>query len=237
MAITVYWAPGYEISNIDWNMLYAEPVSVFDKHLKDRTHIDKWDSVFYCPAFKNLAKNTLEFKNPLNSSYTIDENGQLLLSKNSMVANIVRPPNIKDRYLIEYGFLPVFFSDQEISMTLTSPWLESPEWTHTANVVPGRYDIGKWFRAVNIEFMLMPGVREFSIKKDDPLAYFTFNTDEHINFVRFRMDEELRRLSVACSSTTSWEPWIPMADRYRRFKESRMRSIILKKIRANVVED
>lgn len=236
MAITVYWAPGYEISNIDWNMLYADPVSIFDKHLENKTNIDKYDSVFYCPAFKNLAKNTLEFKNPLDSSYSIDDHGQILLTKNSMIAKIVRPPNIQDRYLIEYGFLPIFFAEQDLSMTLTSPWLESPDWSRAANIVPGRFNIGKWFRAVNIEFMLMPGVREFSIKKDDPLAYFTFDTDENIRFVRFRMDEELRRLSVSCGSATSWEPWIPMAERYRRFKESRMRSIILKKIKENIVE-
>lgn len=236
MTITVYWAPGYEISNTDWNMLYSDPISVFDKHLSNKTDIDKYDSVFYCPAFKNLTKNTLEFKNPIESSYSINSEGRLLLSKHSLAANIVRPPNIKDRHLIEYGLFPVFFADSDISMTLTSPWLESPAWTSQANIVPGRYNIGKWFRAVNIEFMLQAGIREFNIKKDDTLCYFTFDTDEHIKFIRFRMNEELRKLSVSCSSSTIWEPWIPMADRYRRFKESRMRSIILKKIKENIVE-
>jgi hypothetical protein len=235
MSITVYWAPGYEISTVDWNMLYADPVSLFDKHLENKTNIEKWDSFFYCPAFKNLAKNTLEFKNPLNSKYTIDEHGNLSLEENSMFAKIIRPPSIQDRYLIEYGFLPIFFSDHDISVTMTSPWLESPGWTKDANIIPGRFNIGKWFRVANVEFMLSKGTRELSIKKDDPLVYFTFNTDEHIKFVRFKMDEELKRYSSSCASASSWEPWIPLAERYRRFKESRMRDLILKKIKENIV--
>ena len=214
MSITVYWAPNYEFGNIDWNMLYADPISVFDKQIEQKTTVDKWDSMFYCPAFKNLTKNTLEFKNPLASTFLFDEQGNVTPSKNGMTAQTVRQP----------------------SVTMTSPWLETPQWASQANIVPGRYNIGKWFRAVNIEFMMGQGVKELTIEKDEPLAYFTFNTDEHVKFVRFKMDPELRRYSVSCATSTSWEPWIPLADRYRRFQESRMRSIILKKIKENIVE-
>jgi hypothetical protein len=236
MSITVYWAPNYEFGNIDWNMLYADPISVFDKQIEQKTTVDKWDSMFYCPAFKNLTKNTLEFKNPLASTFLFDEQGNVTPSKNGMTAQTVRQPNIKDRFLLEYGITPIFFSDADISVTMTSPWLETPQWASQANIVPGRYNIGKWFRAVNIEFMMGQGIKELTIEKDEPLAYFTFNTDEHVKFVRFKMDPELRRYSVSCATSTSWEPWIPLADRYRRFQESRMRSIILKKIKENIVE-
>ena len=119
MSVTVYWAPNYEFGNIDWNMLYADPISVFDKQIQNKTDVDKWDSMFYCPAFKNLTKNTLEFKNPLASSFTFDENGNMTPSKNSMSAQVVRKPNIQDRILLEYGITPIFFSDSDISVTMT----------------------------------------------------------------------------------------------------------------------
>jgi len=235
--IEVFWAPNYEASDIDWNMLYAEPTNLFDKQIKNKTDIDKFDSMFYCPAFKNLTKNTIEFKNPLSSKYTFDNEGKFRSEiKTGMAANVVRPANIKDRFLLEYSLTPILFCDHPITATMTSPWFEVPGYMKYATVVPGRYDIGKWFRAVNIEFMLLPGVKELSIEKDEPLVYFTFDTDEQIKLTRFKMDAELRRYSVACSTSTSWEPWVPLADRYKRFKESRMRSIILKKIKENIVE-
>lgn len=235
--IEVYWAPNYEFSEIDWNMLYAEPTTLFDKLIKNKTDIDKVDSMFYCPAFKNLTKNTIEFKNPLHSVYYFDDKGKVIPGKTTgMSANVVRQPNIKNRLLLEYRLAPIFFADQPLNVTMTSPWLETPEHMKSCNVVPGRYDIGKWFRAVNIEFMLHEGVTQLEIKKDEPVVYFTFNTDEPINLIRFKMDPELRRYSVACATSTSWEPWIPLADRYKRFKESRMRSIILKKIKESIVD-
>jgi len=235
--IEVYWAPNYDFSDIDWNMLYAEPSSLFDINIKNKTDVDKFDSMFYCPAFKNLAKNTLVFNNPLKSKYSFDESGNVVSDiQSGMAANVVRKPNIKGRNLLEYSFTPILFSDKPLTATMTSPWFETPNYMKYGTIVPGRYDIGKWFRAVNVEFQLMPGVREFEIDKGEPLVYFTFDTDETIKFTRFKMDAELRRYSVSCATSTSWEPWIPLADRYKRFKESRMRSIILKKVKENIVE-
>lgn len=235
--IEIYWAPNYDFSDIDWNMLYAEPSTLFDINIKNKTDVDKFDSMFYCPAFKNLTKNTLVFNNPLTSKYSFDEAGNVVSDiQSGMAANVVRKPNIKGRSLLEYSFTPILFSDKPITATMTSPWFETSNYMKYGTIVPGRYDIGKWFRAVNVEFQLMPGVREFEIEKGEPLVYFTFDTDEPIKFTRFKMDAELRRYSVACATSTSWEPWIPLADRYKRFKESRMRSIILKKVKENVVE-
>ena len=44
-ALKVYWAPDYGVDRIDWNMLYADPISVFDKSYKQKTNVDKYDSV------------------------------------------------------------------------------------------------------------------------------------------------------------------------------------------------
>jgi hypothetical protein len=50
------------------------------------------------------------------------------------------------------------------------------------------------------------------------------------------MNEELKRYSVACSTATSWESWVPLADRYKRFKDSRMKSLILKEIKRGIID-
>ena len=237
-ALKVYWATDYEAGRIDWNMLYSDPTTVFDKSYKRKTDIDKYDSFFYCPAYKNLAKNTLVFNNPLTSTFEFD-NGNLIppQKQQGVFANVVRGPNLKDQTLLEYGLRYIFFTEaDELDCTLTAPWFDNSPWQKTATVVPGRYDVGRWFRAVNVEFMLDPNVSKFTIKKDEPLCYFSFGTDRPIEFVRFSMNEELKRYSVACSTATSWESWVPLADRYKRFKESRMKSLILKQIKKRIAQ-
>jgi|TARA_B110000483_G_scaffold240988_1_gene322853 hypothetical protein len=235
----VYWAPDYEHTNIDWNMLYADPISVFDKSYKQKTDVNKYDSMFYCPAFKHLAKNTLEFKNPLTSTFEFDNNGQMIppTTRQGVFANVVREPNLHDQILLEYGLRYVFFTDADsLDCTLTAPWFNNSPWQKTATMVPARYDIGKWFRAVNVEFMLDPGLKKFTIKEDEPLCYFGFGTEKPIEFIRFKMNDELKRYSVACSTSTSWDSWVPLANRYARFKETRMKQLVLKQIKENLVD-
>jgi len=235
----VYWAPDYEHTNIDWNMLYADPISVFDKSYKQKTDVNKYDSMFYCPAFKHLAKNTLEFKNPLTSTFEFDNNGQMIppTTRQGVFANVVRQPNLHDQILLEYGLRYVFFTDADsLDCTLTAPWFNNSLWQKTATMVPARYDIGKWFRAVNVEFMLDPGLKKFTIKEDEPLCYFGFGTEKPIEFIRFKMNDELKRYSVACSTSTSWDSWVPLANRYARFKETRMKQLVLKQIKENLVD-
>mgnify|MGYP006081069827 FL=1 len=235
----VYWAPDYEHTSIDWNMLYADPISVFDKSYKQKTDVNKYDSMFYCPAFKHLAKNTLEFKNPLTSTFEFDNNGQMIppTTRQGVFANVVREPNLHDQILLEYGLRYVFFTDADsLDCTLTAPWFNNSPWQKTATMVPARYDIGKWFRAVNVEFMLDPGLKKFTIKEDEPLCYFGFGTEKPIEFIRFKMNDELKRYSVACSTSTSWDSWVPLANRYARFKETRMKQLVLKQIKENLVD-
>ncbi|MAD25477.1 MAG: hypothetical protein CMO44_15045 [Verrucomicrobiales bacterium] len=238
-ALKVYWAPDYGVDRIDWNMLYADPISVFDKSYKQKTNVDKYDSVFYCPAFKHLAKNTLEFNNPLTSTFEFDNNGQMIppTTRQGVFANVVRQPNLHDQILLEYGLRFVFFTDDDsLDCTLTAPWFNNSPWQKTATMIPGRYDIGKWFRAVNVEFMLDPGVKKFTIKEDEPLCYFSFGTDRPIEFIRFKMNDALKSYSIACSSSTTWNSWIPLADRYKKFKNSRMKSLILKEIKRGIID-
>ena len=235
----VYWAPDYEHTSIDWNMLYADPISVFDKSYKQKTDVNKYDSMFYCPAFKHLAKNTLEFKNPLTSTFEFDNNGQMIppTTRQGVFANVVRQPNLHDQILLEYGLRYVFFTDADsLDCTLTAPWFNNSPWQKTATMVPARYDIGKWFRAVNVEFMLDPGLKKFTIKEDEPLCYFGFGTEKPIEFIRFKMNDELKRYSVACSTSTSWDSWVPLANRYARFKETRMKQLVSKQIKENLVD-
>ena len=77
--------------------------------------------------------------------------------------------------------------------------------------------------------------KKFTIKEDEPLCYFSFGTDRPIEFIRFKMNDELKSYSIACSSSTTWNSWIPLADRYKKFKDSRMKSLILKQIERSIV--
>lgn len=236
----IYWAPVYEYTrdnHIDWNILYPEPEILYDSLRSQKTDT-KEGNVFYCPAFKNFTSNTFVFKNPMNADFYVHENYDIESHISDYVTvRVEHQPSIKNRIMVEYKLRWIFFAeDDNIDISLTSPYFDHPEHLQYGSIIPARFSISNWFRPVNTEFMLKESVREFKMKKDEPLFYASFNTNKNVKLIRFDMNEKLRASSMACSTSSRWESWVPLSQRYNRFKESRMRGIILKEIRNNLVE-
>ena len=232
----IYWSPSFDrIGEIDWGILYPDPTSLYDELRPKMSNSEH--NMFYCPSFKDLTSNILVLKNPMNADFYIDESNQVKSkNKNSLVATINHEPSIINSILLLYGLRWIFFAeDDDIEVTVTSPYFDTPNHLIYGNVVPGKLSISNWFRPINPEFNLKPGVRNLKIDKDEPILYITFNTNKKINLIRFDMDASLIAHSMACSMSSNWESWVPLAARYKRFKESRRKESILKKIKSNIV--
>jgi hypothetical protein len=77
-------------------------------------------------------------------------------------------------------------------MTLgESPHLEDNNVSERCLVIPGQYDIGKWFRSTDMAFHLKKNYDQFKIEKDEVMFYVRFHTKEKINFKQFRFTETL----------------------------------------------
>jgi hypothetical protein len=234
----VYWSPAFRQNDgTDRNMLYFDPVSLFDQIRPLKTEGPKSSNFLYCPAFSNFARNTFVLKNPITSTYDFLNDVTIKGREiNHLNSGAGRLPTIKDRKMIEYGMNWIFFSEDDLEITLTSPYFENPPHLEYGSVVPGRFNISKWFRNVNVEYCLHPNVNTFSVQKNETLAYISFNSDEPVKLVRFEMTEKLRSYANSGGSSSQWNPWIPMIERYRQFKATHMHKLILKEIKNNLVD-
>lgn len=234
----IYWTPTFmDPDNINWGILYSDPISLYDELRPKMTSSEPKQNMFYCPAFKELTSKTLVFKNPMDADFYIDESNQIQSkNKNHISAQFAHPPSIKDSILFLYGLNWTFFAeDDDIEITITSPYFDTPNHFMYGNIVPGRFSISNWFRPVNLEFNLKPGVTQLKIAKDEPILYATFNTNKKINLIRFDMNPSLTSQAITCSKASDWESWVPLAARYKRFKESKMKNSILREIKKNIV--
>lgn len=232
---TVYWCPSFPFSEIDWNQLYYDPVSLYDELRPNKTDSNPGDNFFYCPAFSNFAKNTFILKNPIESHFKIINNQLISQGSNFIQSHINRPPSMIDRVLLEYGLQWLFFSEEDLEITLTSPYIDVPEHTKYATLIPGRFNISKWFRTINLEYNLLPGMDEIKIQKNENLAFISFNTDKKIQFKRFENNFKIESYAKSCAMSSSWESWIPLLTRYQRFRDTRMKDLILKQIKNNLL--
>ena len=103
--------------------------------------------------------------------------------------------------------------------------------------MPGTFDIGQWFRPYTFETQMWQQKGEFAIDADEPIFYVEFLTDKKINLKRFKMNATLVSYQEHCSSSGKlWGLGTPLEKRYQRFKESKMRELILKEIKNNLID-
>jgi hypothetical protein len=105
------------------------------------------------------------------------------------------------------------------------------------SIVPGQLDIGKWFRNITLEYNLWEGVDNFFIDKGEHLAYIEFDTNKKVELVRFKLNTELKTYLESTSSSSNWEPMVSIQERYERFKRTRMKDLVMKEIKANLLDN
>jgi hypothetical protein len=67
--------------------------------------------------------------------------------------------------------------------------------------------------------------------------YFKFFTERPVVFQPFYLTDRLLDIASMVSSHPKNSPMLSLAERYEIFKQSRLRSVILKDIKANLLEE
>jgi hypothetical protein len=225
--VVVYWA-SYENST----ELYREPINLYSS-LKDRKEKRfKEQGFFSCPSFKDLTSNTYIFSSSSDNMYKLDiPNGRLDLTETSVEASSVRPPSIENCFLFKLSLSWIFFSEESLVMEITPAYFSDTSHTEFGAIVPGAFDIGRWFRSVNAEFQLWDSVTTFSLPKDEPIFYAKFNTDKKVVFKKFQMNDELENIKKEhIDSRIAMKPFLSLKDRYDGFDKEMLSSKIIETI-------
>jgi hypothetical protein len=241
--INVYWAPGYKKTfenPEDWSILYPDPVNLYTDLTKSRNLGAKTDSFLVCPATKDLFKKTYVFKNVINCKYEYDFSGNnniiTPLTEEFLHSFVNREPSITTGPLIRIALSYVLFADQPLLTTFTNPTFSKPEYTKYGTPVPGEFDIGQWFRPYTMEMQMWDKKGTFELKENEPLVYAKFNTDKEIKLHRFNLNDDLWGYIDHCIAyKVLFGPIKPLAERYNKFKQSRLADTILTEIKKNVV--
>jgi hypothetical protein len=59
--------------------------------------------------------------------------------------------------------------------------------------------------------------------------------DSEIELKRFQMNEKLHKLMASCSTSTTWEAFASIQERYQRFMKTKTNLLVLDEIKKNLV--
>ena len=234
--LIVYWSPyqGFEKTQVNFNLLYENPEPLRNI-LKPNPH-NKQRNFFRCPGFNDFIENIHVIKNPIHSKLKTDGENVYAVSDTYMNAKMSGGPSIENHQVIEYAIQNIFFSEEDVEMAITSPYFSNSPYLSMGNVVPGKLNISKWFRPVNVEVQLHEGLKEIEFVEGEHLAYINFLTNRRVKLKRFELDRDLYRISLGCSTSVNWETRVPLLKKYSRFVNSGTNKIVLQHIKKNLVD-
>jgi hypothetical protein len=237
MAITIYWACFED----EW-VKADEPEKVLKRFYSskgiqsvERNHPM---ALNYCPVFNQTLGNTYAVKSIYDYSFKIQNNkcvsldhGQRFFDEHIIVRSI-------DKKFFSYQNRYIFFTEEDslIMNAYQHPIFEENEISKRCMIIPGSFDIGKYFRNLEFSFILKDGFDEFVVKNNDVLYYLTFDTKEKIEFKQFRGVPELTAMiqSLRRADSFNLSRRVPTMDVwYNKFKGKKW---ILNKIKENLLD-
>jgi hypothetical protein len=248
--ITVYWSPyPFTKENSQWNMLYREPEPVLSGLKLDRRKTNKGLSNFWiCPTFIESMSNVYQVKNNMNLDYSLpmdeinekqnikgEENFNINVGKVSL--HSPRVSSLNNYVNINLNMSWLMFAEESVNVKVSAPYFPTVSVGDGVLVAAGEFDIGTWYRPFNYDMHIPLTTTELKFKKDDPLLFFEFMTDKKIVFKRYIMTDYLNELSKECIDF--WKRFdsnIKLVHKYKMFKQSKMREIILKEIKNNLID-
>ena len=227
----VYWAPWFvPQEEHHWNMLFIEPQKLLTKVVKDvsTTSDLRLKAMVRCPAFSSIGKNTFYVENPMTTEFDI-VNGEIEYKGDNFYYCTLS----KGKSTFKYGLSYIFFSEDDLELMMTAPHFSQTEHTNYAKLVPGKFNISKWFRPVNLEMLLYGNY--FKMPEYEHMAYFQFLTDDKVELKRFELNETLRKISDTCSTVSDWWKNVPLINRYDRFLKTKTNRLVMKEIKKQLL--
>lgn len=193
------------------------------------------NNMLACPAMQNYSKNVYGIRSMFD--YDLIINDDLTVTSTSHTQKffddhvIVRDSSMG---LLSLTQPYIFFTDKD-SLEMTwqlPPFLEEPKNYHH---IPGKFDIGKWFRSVDFSFMMRDGEKNFSIKRDEFYTYAEFHTSDKINFIKFEPTDKIKFYSQACFKNNYGVKSRPrkLSNFYDTFN---IKNKILKEIKSSIIK-
>lgn len=234
--MNIYWAPASKSLNNNWNILYDDLSSLYSDLAKiPNIKCPPQNNFFKCPSFKNTAKNIFVIKNPIETEFVIHSTNNIeVLSSNSISVKVRDHKSPIDSYLLNYEIPYIFYSEESVEMSISSPFFHKAPHTQYGNVIPGSFDISQWFRQTNIEFNMYQDYMK--IEEDEPIMYVKFSCNKEVKLKRFDMSDKLYDISNTISNSPSWESNVSLSKRYKRFLSSKTNKIVVKEIKRNLVD-
>jgi len=244
--ITVYYAVKQISGNLDKvidsgsliNMLVDSLTPVYNDLKKiENKEIDNIGSMYSCRSFLQYTKNMYLMKNPFDINVRIEKSKVFNLGNRSLDnLYLNRVMQTTNGYNLNYQPGYIFFSETPLEIEVLSPFMHKSNFCKNGYIVPGSYDISKWFRPINPALQLYDNSdKEIQSEKGDALMYINFKTNDSVRLKRFEITQELENIMYATTEYKKYDSNRSLSYLYDKFIQSGLSKKTLKIIKENLI--
>ena len=249
--VTVYWAPmapqmlpkeGEETEWSDWQR-WAYPVSSwFDPYpiAHNFKHCTNEANFKVCPAYVDSVKNTYALKFPFDYDLNFDWQGEYVNSSCFDQKTFNDHVYIRDlnNKLVTLHFNYIFFTEEKsLNLESLTAYTSDNNFINSTVIIPGVFDIGKWFRPIDCTFMVKQNVDTIKMKEGDQWNHTRFHTNKKVKLQKFYYNKKLDFLSTNLVNVRNYKT--PKANSwdyyYDTFDRSKYKDYILDEIKQNLL--
>jgi hypothetical protein len=221
---TVYWSPFFPHDKYAAvQLMYETPDSLLQDMLPRRNKKTNGDNFFGCHSFLASIKNTFILRLPYEVSFALDKEIGIIpidADPENMQYVAFKQPSVIDAHTFVVRGNWIFWSEESLIMTSMPAHYHRP--VIDGYYVGGSMDIGKWFRPIEGAIQLHENVNTVLIKRNDPIFYVKFETDEPIQLKRFYMTPEIEQIAWGCIYYKRYERSKALNYLYAKFKERKL---------------
>lgn len=240
----VYWS--VFASSLDWpkkrivqnspELLFRNKLG-FDATLNNAEHDYYEQTISRCPAHQQSKNNVYYINSPLDFYYELDEFGTISHDQPYyFYINSVRKAQYDNRFTVNLSLQYIFFSEENVTLEILPPYLHKTELQNHGVISTGEFNISRWFRPINFEFLLWENEKNLRIKENEPMVYLKFHSDSKIILKEFKCTDTIFSQAHACAQHHHiYKPKQTLESRYKKFDQSNLKKVILKEIKNNII--
>jgi hypothetical protein len=222
---TVMWSVFSDESTPWVPLAFFDPAPAYLEIVGSRNFIaGNANNFFGCPAITGYFKNTFVIKSPTDIHLVFDSEKNWINIKNfdqnfydSFIENRcdVRADSLTPM-LMSLKLHYYFYSETSCLVEVLDPTMHRQSCVENIRVIPGSFDISKWFRFLQPAFEIIDPDKPLIIKRGDPLFYVRLvpKDDSKVDLVYKEFNKEMLNETVKCMGLKSGLKNLPLKTLY-----------------------
>jgi len=191
--IIIWWGVNTSVKGFEEGIRAEEPLSILKKFLIEYGGKDEHSSMMSrCPAILDELTNLYGVRPYYDYKLKIDSNNNVGTGEYDQFF-FDSHVNIRSERQLSFATHHLFFAPYEKSLLMSQvpPYFEDNDVSKSSIMIPGQFDIAKYFRTLDYSFIFKKKVTSIQFLREQIFYYIRFHTTRPIVFQQFFWDKEI----------------------------------------------